>query len=175
MANRMASKVGAKDIITLLGLSPLPGEGGYYVETHRSDGCIPNDVLSSQYAGDRSYATAIYYLLTPDTFSAIHRLPSDEVYHFYLGDPVEMLLLYQDGSGKTIVLGSDLEGGIRPQVVIPRGLWQGSHLCLGGEWALLGTTVSPGFEFADYEEGQRDFLVGHYPEFEHLIRALTRK
>src|SRR6185369_1787456 len=116
---------------------------------------------------------AIYYLLTPDTFSALHRLPADELFHFYSGDPVEMLQLAPDGSGRVVLIGNDLEAGQRPQVVVPRGTWQGCRLLAGGKVALLGTTVAPGFEFSHYEGGVRMELSAGYPDFSELITALT--
>jgi uncharacterized protein len=104
----------------------------------------------------------------------MHRLQSDEIFHFYFGDPVEMLQLRPDGSGKVITLGSDILSGMQPQVIVPRGVWQGATLVKGGKFALLGTTVSPGFELADYESGERDELVNAYPQFRDLIIGLTR-
>jgi predicted cupin superfamily sugar epimerase len=105
----------------------------------------------------------------------MHRLPTDEVFHFYLGDAVEMLQLHPDGRGEVIRLGSDLAAGERPQVLAPGGSWQGSWLVPGGRWALLGTTVAPGFEFADYTSGRRRELIARYPDFADLITALTRQ
>ena len=164
----------ADQIIALLNLTPHPKEGGYFIETYRSSETIPEKTLPSRYKGIRSFATAIYYLLTPETFSAMHRLQSDEIFHFYLGDPVEMLQLWPDGSGRLVILGSDILRGVQPQVVVPRGVWQGARLFKNGKPALLGTTVSPGFEFADYEYGQRDELIQSYPQFREWITALTK-
>lgn len=164
----------ASQIKSLLNLKPLPEEGGYFAETYRADQQVPVDAMPSPYKSDRSFATAIYYLLTPDTFSAMHRLPTEEIFHFYLGDPVEMLQLYPNGSGKVVQIGTDLENGMHPQVIVPQKVWQGSRLLLGGTYALLGTTVSPGFEFEDYENGQRDVLIDSYPQFRDLVIALTR-
>lgn len=161
-------------IKSLLNLKPLPVEGGYYVETYRSHENIPRNALPDRYDAPRSLATSIYYLLTANTFSAIHRLPTDEIYHFYLGDPVEMLLLSPDESGQVVTLGPDILQGMRPQVVVSKGVWQGSRLLPGGEFALLGTTMSPGFEFSDFESGQREVLVASYPQFRDLIMALTK-
>jgi hypothetical protein len=98
----------ADQIIALLNLTPHPKEGGYFRETYRSSETVSEKTLPRQYEGIRSFATAIYYLLTPETFSAIHRLQSDEIFHFYLGDPVEILQLWPDGTGRILVLGSDL-------------------------------------------------------------------
>jgi hypothetical protein len=111
----------ADQIKTLLNLKSHPQEGGYFIETYRSLESIPEEALPDRYKGYRSYATAIYYLLTPETFSSIHRLQSDEIFHFYLGDPVEMLQLFPDGSGKIFILGTDILNGMKPQLIVPRG------------------------------------------------------
>ena len=116
-----------EQLILRLGLRPLPREGGYFRETYRAADCLSAGALPSRYGRDKAASTAIYYLLTPDTFSALHRLPTDEVYNFYLGGPVEMLLL-ADGRGRTVLLGSDVLADQQPQVVVPHGVWQGSRL-----------------------------------------------
>jgi len=162
-----------EEIITMFGLIPHP-EGGYYRETYRSVETIPDNVLPNRYKGDRTYGTAIYYLLTPDTFSALHRLKTDEVYHFYLGAPVEMLQLLPGGSGRVIKLGNEIKTGMHLQVAVSRGMWQGSRLIRGGKYALLGATVAPGFEFTDLEIGHRDELLQFYPQFQDLIVDLTK-
>lgn len=163
-------------LVEHLGLEPLPGEGGYYRETYRGAEGIPQEGLPARYAGPRAFGTAILYLLTdaPDSFSALHRLPTDEVYHFYLGDPVEMLLLCPDGGSERVLLGPDLSGGQCVQFVVPAGAWQGSRVLPGGRYALLGTTMAPGFEFADYMGGVRGELLARYPDQAGLIRQLTR-
>ncbi len=107
---------------SLLNLKPHPAEGGYFAETYRSGGSLRGEGLPARYKAPRSLGTAIYYLLTPDTFSAVHRLASDEIFRFYLGDPVEMLHLLPDGSGRVVTLGPDLLGGMRPQVIVPQGV-----------------------------------------------------
>ncbi|MCS6852151.1 MAG: cupin domain-containing protein [Gemmataceae bacterium] len=162
----------AEELITLLDLKPLPREGGFYRETYRSSDCWPAGSLS-RFPKEKSAATAIYYLLTPDTFSALHRLPTDEIFHFYLGDPVSMLQLRPDGTGRIVTLGPELRRGQQLQVVVPRGVWQGSFLAPGGKVALLGTTMAPGFDFDDYEPGQRANLLRQYPLFGDIIRRLT--
>lgn len=163
----------ANQIITLFNLKPHPEEGGYFAETYRSSETLSEKALPFRYRGIRTFGTAIYYLLSPETFSAMHRLQSDEIFHFYLGDPVEMLQLRPDGSGKVITIGSDILNGMQPQVLVPRGVWQGARLIKSGKFALLGTTVSPGFELADYESGQREELANSHPRFRDLITALT--
>jgi predicted cupin superfamily sugar epimerase len=163
----------AQEIIQRLQLEPLAGEGGYFRETYRSKLAIPSNVLSELYDGDRQVATAMFYLLTPETFSAMHRLPGDEIFHFYVGDAVEMLQLHPNGTGDIIRIGSDIDAGMRPQVLVPGGSWQGSRLLPGGSFALMGTTMAPGFEFADYATGRRAELIAHYPNYRELITALT--
>ena len=159
---------------SLLSLVPLSFEGGCYAETYRSSDMISPECLRGSYSGPRSMSTAIYYLLEPNTFSELHRLASDEIFHFYLGNPVEMLQLWPDGSAKQVLIGTDLESGMVPQVVAPRGVWQGARLVPGGEFALLGCTVSPGFEYADYQSGSRTLLSEAYPEYREEICGLTR-
>jgi uncharacterized protein len=164
----------AEELIRLLRLEPLPREGGWYRETHRSALQLPAAVLGPHYLSPRSAGTAIYYLLTPETASALHRLPTDEVFHFYLGDPVEMLQLGplpRDG-GRIITLGPDILAGQHVQTVVPAGVWQGSLLREGGSFALLGTTMAPGFDFADYEAGERSVLAAAFPEFAERIGRL---
>ncbi|MGH7556608.1 MAG: cupin domain-containing protein [Gemmatimonadota bacterium] len=167
----------AASLIERLGLVPLPDEGGHYRETWRAEETAPADALPARYRGGRAFGTAILYLLTsdPDSFSALHRLPTDEVYHFYLGDPAEMLLLKPDGRSEIVTLGPDVLGEEKVQYVVPRGVWQGSRVAPGGRWALLGTTMAPGFEFADYEAGDRDELIMRYPEATERIQNLTRQ
>ncbi|MGE4264925.1 MAG: cupin domain-containing protein [Desulfovibrio sp.] len=160
-------------IVRALGLVPLPQEGGLYAETYRSARILPAFAAGPEQAGPRVCATAIYYLVTPTRFSALHRVASTEIFHFYLGDPVRMLQLHPDGSASTHIIGTDILSGARPQVVAPRGSWQGTRLAPGGRFALLGCTVSPGFDFADYEHGSRAELVRQYPAWAEEIAALT--
>lgn len=166
----------AEILIKHLGLQPLPVEGGWFRETWRADETVPASVLPPRYTSARAVGSAIYYLLTsaPDSFSALHRLAGDEVYHFYLGDPVEMLLFSPQGETQRIVLGQDVLGGQHVQYVVPRGVWQGSRLITGGRFALLGTTMAPAFDAQDFEAGSREELLQSYPRAAELIRALTR-
>jgi uncharacterized protein len=167
-------KVNAEKLKSLLNLVPLSIEGGYFSEKYRSADMISRDCLPDRYSGPRTVGTCIYYLLEPNTFSELHRVASDEIFHFYLGDPVEMLQLWPDGSAKRVLIGSDIERGMAPQVVVPHGVWQGARLVAGGEFALLGCTVSPGFEYADYESGSRSLLIEAFSEYRDMIYALTR-
>lgn len=164
----------AEKLKSLLDLVPLSIEGGHFSETYRSVEMIPQECLQGRYSGPRTVGTCIYYLLQPNTFSELHRVASDEIFHFYLGDPVEMLQLWPDGSAKQVLIGTDIESGVAPQLVVPHGVWQGARLAAGGEFALLGCTVSPGFDYADYENGSRKLLSEAYPKHREMIRTLTR-
>ncbi|HEY0759109.1 MAG TPA: cupin domain-containing protein [Acidisarcina sp.] len=169
----------ADELKALLGLSPHPREGGCFLRTWESPLMLPRGALPARYKGDRLCGTAIYYLLEPNTFSEMHRLQSDEVFHFYTGAPVEMLQLRPDGGSSVATLGLDFNAGMRPQIVVPQGVWQGSRIITGSaeanlDFSLLGCTVSPGFEFEDYEAGNREHLVRLYPQHAAMIEALTR-
>lgn len=161
--------ISVDDLIQRLKLEPHPKEGGYFRETYRSA------ASSSQagYHGPRNHGTAIYYLLKPGTFSALHRLRGDEIFHFYLGDPVRMLQLFSDGTSRTIILGPHLDQEQHVQVVVPGGVWQGTLLEPGSNFALLGCTVAPGFDYADYEHGDRETLLRAYPDQRDLIEKLA--
>lgn len=162
----------AERLKKLLGLKPLLLEGGYYVESYRSAEAIGPDLAGNR-QGPRALSTAIFYLLTPDTCSRLHRLSSDEVYHFYLGDPVELLQLLPGGIGRVVTLGQKVFEGMHLQTVVPRGLWQGARLRRGGRFALLGTTMAPGFDFSDCEMGDRQLLLQRYPDCRTTILSLT--
>lgn len=164
----------AEQIIEKFDMKPLAREGGFYTETYRCSHMLQAENLPNGYAGARSMGTAILYLLTPETLSLIHRICSDEVFHFYMGDPVTMLHLYEDGSGRILTLGQDLDKEHQIQVTVPAGTWQGCILEPGGDFALMGTTVTPGFDFEDFELGGRKQLLCEYPEYAEIINRLTR-
>jgi predicted cupin superfamily sugar epimerase len=163
----------ADEIKALLRLEPHPVEGGWYRRTYTSS------VSVALLGGVRPYGTAIYYLLEKGTFSEMHVLTSDEIFHFYLGDPVEMLQLLPDGSSKIVTLGPDLAAGQHVQLVVPAGVWQGTRLIDtgsgGGRVALLGCTVTPGFDFADYRSGKYEELRAQWPTEAARIKKLTRR
>ena len=166
-------KLTAEQVIAALELEPHPVEGGFFRETYRSTANLSAEALPD-HPGPRSVGTAIYYLLSPKTVSAMHTLPGDEVFHFYLGDPVRMLQLWPDGSTKEVVLGGDIIGGQQPQLVVPAGVWQGSHLEEGGTFALLGATMAPGFDYADYVRGYFAPLSERWPMANAIrLRKLT--
>jgi predicted cupin superfamily sugar epimerase len=158
----------AEEIKSLLKLEPHPIEGGSFRRTYTSTGSIELP------RGVRAQSTAIYYLLEPGTFSEMHLLDSDEIFHFYLGDPVEMLQLLPDGGSAVLTLGSDLLAGQRVQLIVPAGVWQGTRLIGSGKVALLGCTVTPGFDYADYRNAPAAELIAKWPDQAERIRALTR-
>lgn len=164
----------AEEVKRLLHLQPHPREGGWFVQTYASEERVPADNFGGRYGSARRTATAIYYLLEPGTFSEMHRLASDEIFHHYAGEPVEMLQLLDGGAHRRIVIGKDIAEGQQPQVLVPHGVWQGSRLLEPAGWALLGCTVSPGFEYEDYEGGRYQELSRDWPGQAELIRQLTR-
>lgn len=158
----------AADIKTILGLEPHPAEGGSFRRTYTSASAV------NLARGIRPAGTAIYYLLEAGTFSEMHVLDSDEIFHFYLGDPVEMLQLFPDGRSAVFVLGSDLASGQHLQLLVPAGVWQGACLLGDGRMALMGCTVTPGFDYADYRGASHAELVQKWSGEANRIRALTR-
>jgi len=172
----MNKKITVEKIIELLGLEPLHGEGGLYIQSYVSAESIKMENLPVRFESDKPFGTAIYYLLTsdPDSFSALHKLPTDEIYHFYLGDPVELLEFYPDGSSGVTILGQEIMAGQKVQHVVKQGVWQGSRIIGGGDWALLGTTMAPGYTDEDFVLGDRSELIESYNDKEDLIINLTR-
>lgn len=158
----------AEEIKELLNLVPHPVEGGFFRRTYTSSGKIDLP------RGVRAQGTAIYYLIEAGTFSELHVLSSDEIFHFYLGDPVEMLQLHPNGNSSVLTLGPDLAAGHQVQTVVHAGVWQGTRLLSDGKVALLGCTVVPGFDFADYRNATYAELAAKWPDQAERIRALTR-
>lgn len=156
----------AAEIIALLKLEPLPGEGGFFRQTYASAVVLP---------GGRAAGTAIYFLITPDGFSALHTLATEEVWHFYAGDPVEHLRLGPAArTGVKTLLGPDLALGRRPQLVVPARACQGARLAAGGRWALCGCTMSPGWAAQEFALAGRAALLAQFPAWAADIHALTR-
>jgi predicted cupin superfamily sugar epimerase len=160
----------ARVLIDALGLLPHP-ERGFYGETYRAGG----RVTASSHEGERSASTAIYFLVTADEpVTSLHRLKSDEVFHLYEGGPLEILRLYADGRWDVGRLGLDLAAGERPQIVVPAGTWFGTELAAGASHCLVGCTVAPGFEFADFELAEGPELEARYPAAADRIRRMRR-
>ena len=160
----------ARELIELLGLQPHP-ERGHYVETYRA----PLVVGGLPHGAPRAASTAIYFLIARDAPSTyLHRLLSDELFHFYEGGPLDVLLLGPGEAAAVRRLGTDLAAGERPQIVIPAGTWFAAELADGVSHCLFGCTVAPGFDFADFELADRGTLVERYPQHRNVIERLTR-
>lgn len=163
----------ADEIKAMLGLERHP-TCGFVAETYRSPSRIPTLALPEAYESGRPYASALYFLVTPEAQIVMHRIRSDQLYHHYLGGSLEVLLLYPDGSGDITTVGSDLESGMRPQLLIPGGTFHTSRLVSGASYALLASTEWPGVEPPDVEHGDIDALAKAYPDFREDIYEFTR-
>jgi predicted cupin superfamily sugar epimerase len=159
--------------IDRLQLSAHP-EGGYFRQSYKAELVLPKSVLPAQFAGERAASTAIYFLLEGGTFSAFHRLRSDEIWHFYAGEPLVVRVIEPEGKCSRILLGRDLEAGQVLQAVVRAGCWFAAHVADGKSYAVVGCTVAPGFDFADFEIGKRAELARLYPQHRELIVRLTR-
>ncbi|GAU67767.1 hypothetical protein SSP35_05_03340 [Streptomyces sp. NBRC 110611] len=157
---------GPEALIELYGLVPLPREGGRFRQTW----------LGAQRPDGRPEGTAILMLLTaePGDFSALHRLPADEVWHFYTGDPLSLFLLPEDGPARTVVLGPDVLGGQQVQFTVAAGTWMAAEVAGGGAWTLFGCTMAPGFTYEDYEHGDAAELAARFPREAARIAELSR-
>jgi len=165
----------ARAIIDHYHMQNIPHEGPWFLQTHKSDDVIEG-ALADRYRTKRWAYTAIYALFTRSDFSALHRLATDEMWHFYGGSPTQILLLYPDGRGETRVWGSNVLKGEEPQILVPHGTWMGARPIGDPKtaWSFGGNTLSPGFEYDDYEPGYRDELTALYPKFAAVITELTR-
>jgi predicted cupin superfamily sugar epimerase len=162
----------ADEIRNLLALEAHP-TCGFVRESFRSPTRIPAAALPSGYDGDRAQGSVLYFLVTPDAHMALHRIRPDQMYHHYLGDPLEVLLLHPDATGEVVVVGPDLQGGHRPQLFIPGQTWHVSRLLEGGKYALLATTEWPGVEPADVEEADPERLTAEYPSLADQIASFA--
>ena len=163
----------AKQWIDWLRLVRHP-EGGYYRETYRSSEVVAAAGLPPRFGGDRAFSTAIYFLLEGKDFSALHRIKQDEVWHFHDGAALAIHVIEPSGSYSRIVLGRHFEAGETPQAVVKAGCYFGASVCDPRSYALVGCTVAPGFEFADFELPGREELCRLYPQHRELISQLTR-
>ena len=150
------------ELIAYYALEPIPREGGLFRRTW----------AGSERPDGRPSGSAIVVLLTADDYSALHRLPSDEIWHHYLGDPLDLLLLAPDGSAAAAVLGPDIRAGQHPQLTVPAGTWMGART--RGAWSFFGCTMAPGFTYEDYEHGDAAELTARYPSEATRIAALCR-
>lgn len=164
-------KITAEDLVALYGMQPHP-EGGFYKETYRAKGLISQRALKDGHAGNRNYSTAIFYLLPKGTRSRLHRLKSDELFHFYLGGPLVLVKISPDGRVEKVRLGHDVASGCQLQHVIPAGTWFGAYPEPSSEFCLIGCTVAPGFDFADFEVGDKADLLNRFPDAAQVIETL---
>ena len=150
----------ASEVISALNLSPHP-EGGYFKETYRSAGVI-SDL-------QRNYSTAIYFLLTKGDKSHLHRIKQDEVWHFYLGGPLRLCMISPEGEYEEVILGQNILNGEYLQYIVPAGWWFGATPAENVEWSLVSCTVSPGFDFADFEMADKKKLIAQFPHLDNFI------
>ncbi|MGA9269892.1 MAG: cupin domain-containing protein [Lutimonas sp.] len=160
-------------IIEKLELEPHP-EGGYFKETYRSSGEIEEKTLGPDFKGKRNFSTCIYFLLTSNDFSAFHRIKQDEIWHFYDGSPIRLHVIAPSGEYSKHRIGRELALGETPQLVVPAGCWFAAEVVNESAFSLVGCTVSPGFDFRDFEMGSRPELISLFPEHEKIISKLTR-
>ena len=163
----------AKYYISKLQLTPH-SEGGYYKEIYRSGEIYKADFLPGRYKKDKCYSTSIYFLLEGDQVSTFHRLKSDEVWHFYDGSRVKIYIIEESGNLNEILLGNNLEKGESPQVLIRYNSWFAAEVLDKSSFCLTGCTVSPGFDYEDFELGERNNLLNRYPQHEEIIKKLTK-
>ena len=163
----------AEQIIKHYKMEPLLPEGGYFAVMTRSPLTIGRACLPESYNSERGFYNAIMFLITSESFSKLHHLPGDEVYHFYLGDPVEQVQLLANGEVRVLRLGQDILNGELLQSVAPADCWHGSRLVPGGKFALLGTVMSPAYDERDYTHGDAQDLIARYPSFADMIRNYT--
>jgi predicted cupin superfamily sugar epimerase len=164
----------AKYWIDKLAMKKHP-EGGYYRETYRSEEIILSNCLPERYLGNRHYSTAIYFLIPERDFSAFRRLKTDEIWHFYAGCSLTLHLIDLAGKYWLVKLGQNWEQKETFQVVVKAGYWCSATLNNSASYALIGCTVAPGFDFQDFELGQREDLIKLYPNHRSIIEKLTRK
>ena len=166
----------AQELIEHFKMTRIPQEGPWFTLTYRSTDILARSALPDRYDGPRAAGTAIIGIITRADFSAMHRLKTDEMWHYYGGDPLELLVLHPNGSGEVVVLGPDVLAGQRLQYVVPRGSWQGARPLgqKGDTYSLFGDTLAPGFEYADFEMGYRDELQRQYAVHSAAIARLTR-
>lgn len=160
-------------LVKELDLLPHP-EGGFYKETYRSEGIISNSCLSPDFKGDRNMATGIYFLIEKGNFSALHKIKSDETWHFYYGDALEVIEINEEGNLTITKIGSNLSNGETFQYTVKANTWFGSRVSGNGNFSLVGCTVYPGFDFNDFELANRKNLIHLFPLHKNIIAELTR-
>ncbi|MCP9290823.1 cupin domain-containing protein [Gracilimonas sediminicola] len=160
-------------LITRFDLKEHP-EGGYFKETYRSEGVIPETVFPEVFEGSRNYCTGIYFLLTSDAFSAFHRIRQDEMWHFYQGSPLTIHMISPHGDYSKQVVGLDFDNGELPQFTVPKEYWFAAEVNQPDSYSFVGCTVSPGFDFRDFELAAEESLSRKFSKHKDLISRLTR-
>lgn len=162
-----------EEIVNILDMQPHP-EGGFFKETYRSKGFIREKDLNDHINEKRNYCTGIYFLLTSDSFSAFHRINQDEMWHFYKGSPLKLHIISEKGNYSNVIVGNNLEKGEVPQFTVNARDWFASEVVDNGDYTLVGCTVSPGFDFRDFELANRETLISKFPQHSEIITKLTR-
>lgn len=148
-------------------------EGGYFREIYRSREEITGTSLPARYFGNRSFSTSIYYLLKSGEISMFHRLKTDEIWHFYEGSRLELYVISPEGVLSRTLLGNNPEKGEQFQSLIEKGNWFAAGVKRKSSFTLMGCTVAPGFDFRDFDPGDRDLLMEAYPALKKIIMAFT--
>lgn len=162
-----------EELIKKLELLPHP-EGGYYKETYRSKELINEVHLPDSYQGNRNVSTCIYFLITSDNFSAFHRINQEEIWHFYLGAPILLHTISEEGTYQKFTIGNDFNKGQTPQLIVPGGDWFAAEIVEKEGFALVGCTVAPGFDFTDFELAKQSQLIEKFPQHQKIISRFTR-
>ena len=158
--------------IEKLGMQKHP-EGGYYKEVYRSDEIISHQTLPSRFEGDRCFSTSIYFLLESNSFSAFHRIKSEEIWHFYKGTSLTLFIITEDGRLILMQLGDNIDNGEHLQIVVPRNAWFAAQVNTNSSFTLVGCTVSPGFDFNDFELADCSKLCEEFPQYKKNIKKMT--
>lgn len=162
-----------QQIAKKLQLLPHP-EGGFYRETYRCGTEIPQTILGSNFSGDRNISTCIYFMLVSGNFSAFHRIKQDEIWHFYSGTALLLYMISPEGNLTTVKIGSDILNKEIPQFVVPAGYWFAAEVVAENSYSLVGCTVAPGFDFADFELAEKEKLCDMFPEHREIIERFCR-
>lgn len=162
----------SKELVNKLDLQPHP-EGGYFKEVYRSEEEMKSEDLPERYKSPRCFGTSIYYMLEGERFSSFHKLKSDEIWHFYLGSPIILHLINKEGKYSKVIVGQNVDEDEHLQFTIPHGTWFAAEVKDKSSFSLVGCTVSPGFDFADFEMGERNNLIEMFPKFKDIIEKLT--
>ena len=160
-------------IIEQYRMQPHP-EGGFFTRTYQSSGLTPKAALPAEFTGERYFSTAIVFLLKENDFSALHRLKQDEIWHFYLGGTLRLIMISPEGKFSETMLGQNVAAGEVVQAVVPAGCWFGAKPAEGTIFSFVGCTVAPGFDFADFELAKRSEILPQFPDLEAIIRCFTR-